>query len=113
MNTGIQRFKKGSLINFQFMFPDRVKRLVFSLTKPHEPHRKLLEQVVENPSMQKGAAEIAITDTATNWLGEGLYNWNIFALAHDGTRDTMLPFSEGQIQIYDWVGGEKNTHILP
>ena len=95
------------------MFPDKVKRLVFSLQRDYEPNTNLLEQVVENPSMEKGMAEVAITDIATNWLGEGTYNWNIFALANDGTRDTWLPYSEGKIQISDWEGDGKEAEILP
>jgi hypothetical protein len=103
----MQRFKKGDKITFQFMFPDRVKRLIFSLVRSYEPNNKLLEQVIENPSMEKGVAEVVVTDTASTWLGEGTYDWNIFVLANDGTRDTMLPYSEGKIQIFDWVGVEK------
>ena len=95
------------------MFPDRVKRLVFTLHRDYEPNQNLLEQIIENPSMEKGMAEVAITDIATNWLGNGTYNWSIFALANDGARDTWLPYSEGKIQIADEVGDGKDIEILP
>jgi hypothetical protein len=113
LNTGIQKFKKGSIIDFRFMFPDGVKRLVFAMAKKDQPNQTLVEQVIDNPSAKKGLAEVSITDVATNWMGEGSYVWKIFALNTDGTRDTWFPYSDGALEIYDGMGLEKAIELLP
>ena len=107
MDTGIQNFKKGNLVNFQFMFPDKIKRLLFAVSSAHEPNRNILEQIIENESMQSGVAEFAITGIATGMMPTGTYNWSIYALNTDGTRDTWFPFSEGKINLEDAEPQEK------
>jgi hypothetical protein len=95
-----QKFKKGSFVNFQFMFPEGTKRLLFCLRK-NALSENLIEQLIENPSGNKGVAEVVVSNAGTSMLEIGNYKWYITGLRNDGTRDTWIPFSEGEIEFYE------------
>mgnify|MGYP005865888503 CR=1 FL=1 len=100
MNTGIQRFKKGSIVNFQFMFPDKTRRLLFCLRNKNSS-KNIAEQIIENPSMEKGVAEVVVSNTGAGELEPGFYEWCIFALSSDGSRDCWQAFSEGVVEFFE------------
>jgi hypothetical protein len=100
MNTGTQKIQRGAIVNFQFMFPHGLSRLLFAMRRKSE-NKNLIEQVIENPSREKGVAEVVITNEGAAMLDAGFYSWCIFGLANDGTRDTWYPFSEGEVEVFE------------
>jgi hypothetical protein len=115
MDHGTRSFKVGGDITLRFSFPPLIKRLLFMMGRNTQPGKNLMEQAIENPSMECGIAEVIITAEATRRFGEGVYNWHIFAVATDGTRDTTFPFSMGQIVLKgdQKIPTESDHNILP
>lgn len=94
-------YVKGQTISFTVSFPARTKRLIFNLSNRVFNGSEIVKQVVDPDPNVPGACEFVVGWDITSKLNVGMYYWDIFQLASDGTKEIWLPYNKGTFSIID------------
>jgi hypothetical protein len=94
-------YVKGQTISFTVSFPVRTKRLLFTLSNRVFNGSEIVKQVVDPNPAAPGACEFVVGWDVTSKLNVGMYYWDIFQLASDGTKEIWLPYNKGTFSIID------------
>lgn len=94
-------YVKGQTISFTISFPAGTKRLLFTLSNRIFDGNEIVKQVVDPNPAAPGACEFVVGWDVTSKLNTGMYYWDIFQLASDGTKEIWLPYNKGTFSIID------------
>jgi hypothetical protein len=94
-------YVKGQTISFTISFPAGTKRLLFTLSTRIFNGNEIVKQVVDPNPAAPGACEFVVGWDVTSRLNTGMYYWDIFQLASDGTKEIWLPYNKGTFSIID------------
>jgi hypothetical protein len=94
-------YVKGQTISFTVSFPIGTKRLLFTLSNRIFDGREILKQSADPDPRVPGVSEFVVGWDITSKLNVGMYYWDIFQLASDGTKEIWLPYNKGTFSIID------------
>jgi len=96
-----------------FIVPKDVNRVLFCIRKKPFGVKNFLEQVVDTPGFNQVIVEINILPEGSSTMEPGQYMWFFYAIRGDGTRDTVHPLNEGEIDFINEGNMEELSLLIP